>query len=252
VRRGPGARAPGQSRAARIAGHLAAIQLRKTDADSAQRREADPAPRRNETGLPGRLKAGVEALSGFSMDDVRVHYGSAKPAQMQAYAYTQGAEIHVAPGQERHLAHEAWHVVQQKQGRVRPTIQFFGVPVNEDSALEREADRFGSLADAWSGPSAGAVQRKLAAAPVVQRASVTASGYTVSLTADFTKNHLRSSKLSANSRSSKRRLNRSTIINDKNADVKATVEGSELGNWNQSGSDPHFYQSFNLAHWLTT
>ena len=38
---------------------------------------------------------------------------------MQARAYTQGSEIYMAPGQERHLAHEAWHVVQQKQGRVQ-------------------------------------------------------------------------------------------------------------------------------------
>jgi hypothetical protein len=27
------------------------------------------------------------------------------------------------PGQEQHLPHEAWHVVQQKQGRVKPTGQ---------------------------------------------------------------------------------------------------------------------------------
>lgn len=28
----------------------------------------------------------------------------------------EGAEIHVGPGQEQHLAHEAWHVTQQKAG----------------------------------------------------------------------------------------------------------------------------------------
>ena len=55
------------------------------------------------------------------MNDVKVHYNSNKPAQLQAHAYTQGTNIHVAQGQERHLAHEAWHVVQQKQNRVRPT-----------------------------------------------------------------------------------------------------------------------------------
>jgi hypothetical protein len=77
----------------------------------------------NKSGLPDHLKAGLEALSGFTMDDVNVHYNSAKPAQVQALAYTQGAEIHLGPGQERHLPHEAWHVVQQKQGRVRPTGQ---------------------------------------------------------------------------------------------------------------------------------
>jgi hypothetical protein len=97
-------------------------------------------------GLPAQLKAGVEALSGLSMDAVRVHYNSARPAQLRAHAYAQGADIHLGPGQERHLPHEAWHVVQQAQGRVRPTIQAKGLPVNDDEQLEREADRMGALA----------------------------------------------------------------------------------------------------------
>ncbi|NET44631.1 DUF4157 domain-containing protein [Okeania sp. SIO2B3] len=97
----------------------------------------------NKTGLPDNLKSGVENLSGYSMDDVKVHYNSDKPAQLQAHAYTQGTNIHVAPGQEKHLAHEAWHVVQQKQGRVKPTIQAKGVAINDNHALEREADLMG-------------------------------------------------------------------------------------------------------------
>lgn len=99
----------------------------------------------NKTGLPDDLKAGVEALSGFSMDDVRVHYNSSKPAQLQALAYTQGTEIHVGPGQEKHLPHEAWHVVQQMQGRVQPTVQMKGVQINDDEGLEREADVMGKM-----------------------------------------------------------------------------------------------------------
>ena len=94
----------------------------------------------NKTGLPDDLKAGVENLSDFSLDDVRVHYNSSKPAQLQALAYTQGTEIHVGPGQEKHLPHEAWHVVQQMQGRVKPTMQMKGVQINDDDGLEREAD----------------------------------------------------------------------------------------------------------------
>ena len=47
-------------------------------------------------------------------------------------AYAQGTDIHIGPGQGTHLPHEAWHVVQQKQGRVLPTVQLMvGVPVNE-------------------------------------------------------------------------------------------------------------------------
>ena len=41
-------------------------------------------------------------------------------------AYTQGSDIHLGPGQEQHLPHEAWHVVQQKQGRVTATTQMKG------------------------------------------------------------------------------------------------------------------------------
>jgi len=100
----------------------------------------------NKTGMPDNLKSGVEQLSGLDMSDVRVHFNSAKPASVQAHAYTQGTNIHVAPGQERHLAHEAWHVAQQKQGRVQPTTEVAGMPVNDNVALETEADVMGAKA----------------------------------------------------------------------------------------------------------
>lgn len=103
--------------------------------------------RPNRTGLPDSLKAGIENLSGYSMDDVKVHYNSDRPAQLQAHAYAQGTDIHLAPGQEKHLPHEAWHVAQQKQGRVQPTLQMKGVAdVNDDEGLEREADVMGATA----------------------------------------------------------------------------------------------------------
>ncbi|WP_417873725.1 eCIS core domain-containing protein [Xanthomarina gelatinilytica] len=98
----------------------------------------------NKTGLPDNLKAGIENLSGHSMDDVKVHYNSAKPTALQAHAYAQGTDIHLGPGQEKHLPHEAWHVVQQKQGRVKPTLQMKGgVNINDDKGLEKEADVMG-------------------------------------------------------------------------------------------------------------
>jgi hypothetical protein len=101
----------------------------------------------NNTGLPDDLKSGIENLSGFAMDDVKVHYNSPKPAQLQAHAYAQGTDIHVASGQEKHLPHEAWHVVQQKQGRVQPTLQMKdNVNVNDDVGLENEADVMGEKA----------------------------------------------------------------------------------------------------------
>ncbi|WP_235297076.1 eCIS core domain-containing protein [Portibacter marinus] len=105
----------------------------------------------NNTGLPGHLKSGIEDLSGFSMDDVNVHYNSDKPAQLQAHAYAQGSDIHIGPGQEEHLPHEAWHVVQQKQGRVQPTTQLKGqFQINDDQGLEKEADEMGEKATNFS------------------------------------------------------------------------------------------------------
>jgi hypothetical protein len=126
----------------------------------------------NNTGLPDNLKSGVENLSGESLDDVKVHYNSDKPAQLQAHAYAQGTDVHVATGQEKHLPHEAWHVVQQKQGRVQPTLQMKEkVNVNDDVSLEKEADEMGEKAMRTNGPgfdspsesgkSNGAVQRKV-------------------------------------------------------------------------------------------
>lgn len=107
-------------------------------------RPGDPAaapPPSHPTSLPDRLKSSIERLSGVPMDHVKVHYDSPRPARFQALAYAQGSDIHVAPGQERHLPHEAWHVVQQAQGRVQPTSpRAGGVAVNDDHALEREAD----------------------------------------------------------------------------------------------------------------
>lgn len=114
------------------------------------------------SGLPAELKTGIEALSGISMEDVKVHYNSPKPAQVQAHAYTQGIEIHIAPGQEKHLAHEAWHVVQQKQGRVTANTQFKSTQtkLNTDSALEQEADSMGEKALRFTGQSSGPTQFK--------------------------------------------------------------------------------------------
>lgn len=124
---------------------------------------------KNRTGIPDQLKTGIEKLSGCSMDQVRVHYDSAKPAQLNALAFTQGNEVHLAPGHKKLLAHELTHVVQQKQGRVQPVNALKGIGSTEkivqvsmagkkdaqftrynekekvtivnDAKLEREADR---------------------------------------------------------------------------------------------------------------
>ncbi|HHG83704.1 MAG TPA: DUF4157 domain-containing protein, partial [Bacteroidetes bacterium] len=125
-------------------------------------------------GLPSQLKAGIESLSGVDMGDVKVNYGSSKPGQMKALAVAQGTSIDLAAGQEHHLPHEAWHVAQQKQGRVTANTEVNGNPVNNDVGLEREADVMGAKAAQMKVDSkpanlskgAGANSAQLKAAPM--------------------------------------------------------------------------------------
>ena len=117
----------------------------------------------NKTGMPDNLKSGLENISGMNLSGVRVQYNSSKPKQLNALAYTRGQEIHVGPSQEKHLPHEGWHVVQQMQGRVKPTMQAKGVAINDDVVLEHEADVMGKKAlqirRTYAGASGEAVQR---------------------------------------------------------------------------------------------
>jgi hypothetical protein len=74
---------------------------------------------------------------------------------MGALAYTQGNDVHFAPGQynpesskgQELIGHELTHVVQQRQGRVKPTKeQGKGLSVNDNPSLENEADTKGKKA----------------------------------------------------------------------------------------------------------
>ncbi|GGE41155.1 eCIS core domain-containing protein [Psychroflexus planctonicus] len=147
------------------------IQLQQK-ADDFVDQEANKHVEGNSTGLPDNLKSGIENLSGYSMDDVNVHYNSNKPDQLQAHAFAQGTDIHLASGQEKHLPHEAWHVIQQRQGRVQPTTEVQGMPINDNNSLEQEADIMGAKAAQLGGQEAiplanlslnqgGNVQRKV-------------------------------------------------------------------------------------------
>ena len=113
--------------------------VKKTD--SLLQRKKTP----NRTGIPDRMKQYFEDNSGFSMGDVRVHYNSDRPAKIQALAYTQGEEVYLGPGQEKHLPHELGHVIQQKEGIVLPTESVNHMPVNSDARLEADADRRSAL-----------------------------------------------------------------------------------------------------------
>jgi len=74
----------------------------------------------NASGLPDTLKSGMEALSGLDLSYVQVHRNSHAASKVGARAFSQGAHIYVAPGGEKLIAHELTHVVQQRQGNVKP------------------------------------------------------------------------------------------------------------------------------------
>jgi hypothetical protein len=127
------------------------------------------------TSLPSGLKHGIERLSGVSMDSVNVRYNSDRPATFDALATTTGSTIELGPGQESSLPHEAWHAAQQRQGRVEATTQMNGVAVNDQPALEQEADIMGARAQHGDGETSHAVKdgasqtASNSSTPVVQR-----------------------------------------------------------------------------------
>lgn len=108
----------------------------------------------NNTGIPDAVKQRMEESFGTDFSSVRVHPDSGKAPEVGALAYTQGTDIHFAPGQfnpgtsagQQLLGHELTHVVQQAEGRVSPTTEIGGMAVNDAAALESEADALGKLA----------------------------------------------------------------------------------------------------------
>ena len=103
--------------------------------------------------LPPNVEANMEASFGTDFSGVRIHQDS-QADSLGALAYTQGSDIHFAPSQydvhtqggKELLGHELAHVVQQSDGRVGTTGDVKGVPLNDDPALEREADDLGARA----------------------------------------------------------------------------------------------------------
>jgi hypothetical protein len=152
-------------------------KVRPSRPESARPTEARPAGAQDRAGerpvsprrLPSTLRSGAEALSGLSLADVLVHYDSGIPARLGASAFAAGGAIHLGPGQERHLPHETWHVVQQMQGRVPATAGPADLSMNTEPRLEAEADRMGSAASRGARGQAVPLSSVTAAEPVVQR-----------------------------------------------------------------------------------
>ncbi len=113
----------------------------------------------NHTGMPDEVKGKMEGAFDADFSDVRVHPNSDLATDIGALAYTQGSDVHFAPGQynpgdavgQRIIGHELTHVIQQRDGRVQPTTQALGMPVNDDPGLEGEAEIKGAEAVEFEG-----------------------------------------------------------------------------------------------------
>ncbi|CAG7640660.1 hypothetical protein PAECIP111802_02671 [Paenibacillus allorhizosphaerae] len=169
----------------RTMGNRAVLQLlQRMNEPQVESTVASTSPiQENNTGMPDSLKEGLEEMSGMDLSDVRVHYNSKKPSQVDALAYAQGNDIHIAPGQEKHLPHEGWHIIQQRQGRVKPTLQMkTGDLINDDRGLENEANLMGEKAK-----NGTAVQRQLnkQSTPAPQSTSLNRSSTLTSKNSDM-------------------------------------------------------------------
>lgn len=105
----------------------------------------------NPNGLPNTIQTQMENALGADFSSVNIHTNSQSATDVGALAYTQGNDVHFAPGQynpetnsgQELIGHELTHVVQQREGRVQPTTQAAGLPLNDDKGLEAEADEGG-------------------------------------------------------------------------------------------------------------
>ena len=122
--------------------------------------------------MPKTVRAKMEQSFGSSFGDVKIHQNSMQAKAVGALAYTQGNQIHFAPGQynpkslsgQALLGHELTHVVQQRAGRVPVPAQSKGAPINADPSLEHEADVMGARAargQLANVPGAPTAQRKV-------------------------------------------------------------------------------------------
>lgn len=95
----------------------------------------------------------IKANSTFGEDfsSVSIYKNSSKAKDLRALAFTQGESVHFAPGEfnpqsqkgQELIGHEFAHVKQQRQNRVRPTIQMKDENLNDSPLLEKEADEMG-------------------------------------------------------------------------------------------------------------
>jgi hypothetical protein len=125
----------------------------KPEEEELQAKEG-PGDSGTKTDMPDDVQNKMENSFGVDFSDVDIHKDSPQAPSLGALAYTQGNDVHFAPGQynpgskegQELLGHELAHVIQQREGRVKPTKQGKDMSVNTDPALEKEADEQGKQA----------------------------------------------------------------------------------------------------------
>ena len=125
------------------------------------------------TALPEEVQMKMESAFGESFANVNIHKNSPQAKDLNALAFTQGNDVHFAPGQfnpnsqrgQELIGHEFAHVKQQREGRVKPTVQTKGVSINNDEHLEREADEMGKKAVQAKFPENKAIYSKYLPSP---------------------------------------------------------------------------------------
>ena len=105
--------------------------------------------------LPGDLQSKMESAFRTDFSKVSIHKESRKALNLNALAFTQGENVHFAPGQfnpgsetgRNLIGHEFTHVMQQRSGAVKPTtVLGKGLALNDSQGLENEADNLGRMA----------------------------------------------------------------------------------------------------------
>jgi len=130
--------------------------------------------------LPDDFRQKMESAFSTDFSSVNVYSNSEKAGELGAKAYTQGEDIHFAPGEynpattsgQQLIGHELTHVVQQQQGRVKSTTKVDGADVNDSNSLESEADTIGKVA-----VSGEPIQMKFAGAGTTGAVMQMAKGY---------------------------------------------------------------------------
>lgn len=121
------------------------IQKKETESNSSTSTNNES----SKSGLPNEVNSKMESAFGTSFKDVSIHTNDKSATGLGALAYTQGKDVHFAPGQfnpnskkgQELLGHELTHVVQQKEGRVNsPNIGDLmpSKPIKSEKQLKRE------------------------------------------------------------------------------------------------------------------